>query len=130
MKFTLFSLLTLLVVSFVACEHDPPTPISELREVCFETEVLPIFQTQCAISGCHNSITKERGYILDTYENILKKGVEPNQSSNSLLYEVMSNKIGGIMPPSGPPVNADQRALIRAWIDQGAKNNAVCDTLK
>ena len=45
--------------------------------VCFEGEILPIFQTSCAKSGCHDAGTHEEGYVLDSYQNITKNGIKP-----------------------------------------------------
>lgn len=128
MKFYFLPSCFLMFLTVTSCEHEPPTPIKNLREVCFESEVLPIFQTQCAISGCHNSGTAQSGYVLDNYKHIMSNGIEPNKSSKSILYKVLSDKYGNIMPPTGP-IDVNQRTLIRAWIDQGAQNNSICDTL-
>lgn len=94
--------------------------------VCFESEVLPIFQTNCAKSGCHDAASHKEGYILDNYKHITAKGVVPYQPHESELYEVIAE---GEMPPKGnPKLTTEQVTLIRRWIRQGAQNTRNCST--
>ena len=71
MRFILITVLFLTMTLFVifSCKKQPD--ISNIPDICFNTQVLPIFQTNCAISGCHNS-NFERGIRLTDYENIIK----------------------------------------------------------
>lgn len=103
--------------------------------IYFQNEVLPVFVSNCAKSGCHDAVSSKEGIILDSYDNIMKSGVlEPFDASDSELYELITeNDPDDVMPP--PPANAlsqDQIALIRDWINQGAENTvcntATCDT--
>ena len=59
----------------------PGTPGS--TEVCFEADVLPIFQSNCAKAGCHDAISRKEGVILDSYANIIRNGIVPNNATNS-----------------------------------------------
>jgi len=94
--------------------------------VCFEGEILPIFQTSCAKSGCHDAGTHEEGYVLDSYQNITKNGIKPGNPNGSKIYEVI---VSGEMPPSGnPKLTKDQVSLIKQWIVEGAKNTTNCNT--
>ena len=43
--------------------------------ICFKRDILPIFNSNCAVSGCHNKTKAEEGYILDSYQNIVRKGI-------------------------------------------------------
>lgn len=36
--------------------------VEDINGVCFEQEVLPIFQANCALRGCHKAIIREQGY--------------------------------------------------------------------
>ena len=85
-------LIALAPVIFYACRHTPPDAIPPVQPgsggpngngggpgsnpVCFESEVLPIFQTNCATSGCHDAASNQKGYILDSYDNLFKKEVQ------------------------------------------------------
>ncbi len=99
--------------------------------VCFESSILPIFNSSCAIPGCHNSKSHKEGYTLDNYNNIIRKGISPGNSSNSKLYKVLFETGESQMPP-GAPLSKAQKDSIAAWINQGAKNtvncNCSCDT--
>jgi uncharacterized membrane protein len=84
-------------------------------------DVLPIFVSACAGSGCHDAATKADSYQLTDYTNILKRGVVPGNANSSKVYTEIAN---GSMPPrsSGIVMTAAQKALIAAWINKGAKN--------
>ena len=92
--------------------------------VCFEGEILPIFLSSCAYSGCHDSKSKEEGYVLDNWQNITKSGIKPEDPNSSKIFEVIAS---GEMPPNGN-LTADQVSLIGKWIQQGAKNTVNCNS--
>ncbi len=95
--------------------------------VCFSSQILPLYQSYCALAGCHNSTTKRSGIELDTYATIMK-GIKANNSSSSSYYTI----IGRSMPPkANAQMSSAQIALIQQWINQGATNSvcaAACDT--
>jgi uncharacterized membrane protein len=98
----------------------------------FQYDVLPILNSACATSGCHDDLTKESGYQLTTYANTLKKGVSAGKATTSKLYTEMAN---GSMPPRGyPALTQVQKDIVAKWINQGAKNLScnpsfgTCDT--
>lgn len=105
---------------YSSCTHEAEDVLG-LQKVCFERDVLPIFQSSCGISNCHDAITAEEDYILTDYAGILK-GVVPFKSYESEVYKVLvSNEGDDLMPPENPlPLTA--RKIIRLWIDQGAEN--------
>lgn len=93
---------------------------SNLDTVCFEKDVLPIFQTNCAISGCHDGSSEE--FQLTDYNSIREK-VKPNNAKESEVYSAITDTWGEFMPPSPrQPLSKEQRTLIYVWIQQGAKN--------
>lgn len=140
----------LLLGGLYACVHDPfpaiPPPVEvnpgndyggtspdcQYVGICFESSVLPIFQSSCAKSGCHDAASTN-DYNLTTYENIMRKGIVPYNASQSKLYKVTMLSGEDLMPP--PPnamLTQAQRDSIAKWINEGAKNttkcNCVCDT--
>lgn len=135
-----FCFLTLIVLlSTPSCTHDslipddPGMPIdtSENTIPCdpdtiyFSAQILPILQSNCAFSGCHNAASAQDGVILDSYENTILTGeVVAFDLGESELYEVLiENDLEDRMPP--PPASAlnnDQIELIAEWILQGAKD--------
>jgi len=108
------------MLSLISCTHNPD--LTKVRTVSFNTEVLPIFQTNCATSGCHDNSTKESGYELNNYGNIMT-GISAGNANKSKLYKEISSPLITMPPSSRNPLNQDQRSLIYVWIEQGAKNN-------
>ena len=123
--FLLFIPIVLTVIIIInACVHDTEG-VTELRKVCFTSEILPIFQTNCAMSGCHDR-EGEEDFVLNNYEGIMK-GVSPGNPYNSKVYESIIDIWGEIMPPD-KALSQNQRTLIKIWIEQGA-TNCTTDTL-
>jgi hypothetical protein len=130
--------LILMIMLLSSCVHDPLTDESSQNDpppidgcvsdgnVCFESSVLPIFISSCAISGCHDAKTREEGYVLDSYNGIMKKGIRPGNASESKLYKVLFENGDDLMPPDGPLSQA-QKDSIALWINQGALNTTNCN---
>ena len=103
-------LICLGVLFTISCYKDKTvyfdTGAEIIRSVSFTNDIIPIFNTSCNVSGCHNS-----------------GGQKPNLSSpeNSVIYLWMSGKKSTPMPVGG--INKDYNALILAWIKQGTLNN-------
>ncbi len=137
----------LCLVLVVACKHMPPLiptdptnpPVGggpcDPDTVYFQNDILPIFQTNCAKSGCHNAASHIEGIILTDYNNIVSTGeiVGGRPNSGKIYESIISSSSSDIMPPPpDAPLTADQIAKILKWINQGAKNNycdAGCDTV-
>lgn len=130
---------TSMILAVGSCIHDPFIDPSSLNNgesntpgctsggvVCFESSVLPIFISSCARSGCHDASTREEGFVLDRYSNIIRKGIVPGNANESKLYEVLFKSGEDQMPPDAPLSKA-QKDSIAAWINQGAKNTVNCN---
>jgi Planctomycete cytochrome C len=127
------------------CKHEipdrpkGPTPQTlsdtcHLDTVYFANEILPIFQSNCAQSGCHDAIAKEGGIQLTEYEDIINTGgVEPGKANESKLYKsLLETDPEKLMPPPTASLTPEQKNAIRIWINQGAPNNKcrnICDTI-
>jgi hypothetical protein len=114
-----------------SCKHEIPTlPVITdpgTGPVCFENEVLPIFQSYCAKSGCHDATSAEDNYILDSYTNIIRRGLRPGNAANSELYEVLIENGDDRMPQApNDPLSAAQINTIARWINEGAQNTTGC----
>ncbi len=106
--------------------------LQDVNDVCFESDVLPIFISNCTQSGCHNSTDKERGYDLSSYESIISRGIEAGNYKNSEVYQSLVS-IAERMPYEKDPLSDKQISTIALWIEQGAENttctnNTTCDT--
>lgn len=118
------SLLILVGVTLLtlSCSHESDM-LDSFAEVCFESDVLPVFQNSCGISGCHDG-NEEANYILTSFDGIRNSVVagDPDASPSYLALTLKGSE--GMMPP-GQPLSQTNRTLIRLWIYQGA-NNTVC----
>jgi hypothetical protein len=131
LKFTSIFLIFIVAFVLLSCKHelDLPEDTSEPTEVCFESEILPLFVSKCAMPECHDAITQEKNIQLTDYANI-RNEIVPNEPSSGDIMEAI---LDGSMPPSpNSALTADQISLIQLWINQGAKNTtncaSICDT--
>jgi uncharacterized membrane protein len=112
----------LIIPLFVSCTHDPVN-IELMDTVCFERQVLPIIQSSCRISGCHDAGTAESGFAATDYESIMSI-VNAGSPRDSKLYKVITDINGeNFMPPSPyKALGKESRTSIMVWIEQGAMN--------
>ena len=144
---------TMLLVALAACRHeplvapsgnptgngtpgDPPVASSpcDPDTVYFANDILPIFNSRCAIPGCHSGNNPPKGILLTSYASIMASGeIVPFDPSEGDIMEVITDTDPDDRMPRPPnaPLTSEQIALIRTWISQGARNNACsngCDT--
>jgi hypothetical protein len=106
------------ITGISSCRHDDD--IGSLDTICFQTEILPIFQTSCATSGCHDS-----GELnLSDYSGI-RGAVTPGSPEKSEIYKAMVNIWSPEMMPPDRPLSLENRTKIKVWIEQGA-NETKC----
>lgn len=103
----------------ISCTHEPQG-IADLEPVCFETQIKPLIENSCAVSGCHDATTAEEGYNFSAFDGIVA-AVKPGNARQSVLYNVLTDIYGEMMPPH-QPLSEDDRNLIKIWIEQGAQN--------
>ncbi|MBL7931285.1 MAG: hypothetical protein JNL60_05270 [Bacteroidia bacterium] len=92
---------------------------------CFPKNILPIFVSNCAMSGCHNSKDKEGGYDLSNYEGIMK-GVVPHHPLLSEVYKEIKGKNPSMPEDPYPKLSAADVNLIKLWINAGAYSSRYC----
>lgn len=139
-KSVLFVFVLFAIVFFIACEHELPPQVTPpggggggggtgSTMVCFESDVLPIFLSNCAKSGCHDAASRQKGYVLDSYNNIIKEGIVFGRATNSKIYKVLFETGSDKMPPApNPDLTAAQKAIIGKWINEGAINTTNCSS--
>lgn len=130
----------MVTVFIAACEHGslipggtPPPGITPpavgSSTICFETDVLPIFVSNCAKPGCHDVTTQAKGLRYDNYAEIMKT-IRPNEPANSNAWKtILDDRPDKRMPP--PPAAAldkSKKDSIYKWIVQGALNTTNCNT--
>ena len=117
---TLLSCLTLLSLILIlpnGARAAAPSPISYSRQI------LPIFKTQCM--SCHSGATPASGYSMETRDKLLAGGrhgaaIIVNKGGDSEIVKYMTGELKPKMPPGGA-MDLEKIALIRRWIDEGAK---------
>jgi hypothetical protein len=114
----------IIIISLInsSCTNDPVN-LDLVDTVCFESQVLPIIQSSCGVTGCHDAGTNEAGFSATNYESIIKL-VKSGSPRDSKLYKVITDINGeNFMPPSPyTALSKESRTLIMVWIAQGAKN--------
>lgn len=113
-----------------------PLPVADLKReepVNFATEVYPFLKANCL--ACHNSTKAKADLILESPQDMIKGGdsgpsVEPGNGENSFLFTTAAHIEEPTMPPANNKSKAknltpEQLALLKLWIDQGAKGDAV-----
>jgi hypothetical protein len=124
------------------CQSDtangnPPPPSVVIDTICFVQDILPVFVSGCATSGCHDAVSHSEGYNLTSYTSIMNhsEGIVPFSPGSSKIFEAITeNEPDDRMPPPPQaPLTATQIDNIRTWILDGALNSDCpqnnCDTL-
>lgn len=94
-------------------------------EVSFSREIAPIVLKRCV--GCHGERVSLGGYRAHTFQAFAKPGVSKQpavvagKAAASRLYQLLIAKSAARMPKNDDPLSAEQIALVRRWIDEGAK---------
>lgn len=101
-----------------------PEPVSAQTLVDYDTQVHPILAETCL--PCHSQEKRSGGLSLATYRDTLDGGrsgaaINPGSSSRSLIISRLTGEIEPAMPMGKAPLSAEKLAMIRAWIDQGAR---------
>jgi len=97
----------------VADPDGPPQYVS------FKTDLAPMFQTRCALSGCHVSGAHKPYLASDiSYVQIVNAGyVNTSIPKESILYIMLNGEMKEYMP------SASDRQKVYDWIRNGAPNN-------
>lgn len=92
----------LFLITGTSCKHEIPIVPGGTgnTSVCFSQDVLPVFQSNCSRSGCHNATTAADGYVLDSYANIIRRGIVPGDAGRSKIYEAITDNGPDRMPPA------------------------------
>jgi hypothetical protein len=105
-----------------SCQHEQMGDPN--AAICFERDILPIFNSKCAMSGCHDAGTAAEGYDLSNYKKIVSDGIVKGKPNSSELYEVVADNE---MPPKGYTKLSDaEKQMLYDWIADGAKNGINC----
>lgn len=118
MKRAILPLAATVLFPLLAAGADEATPD-------YATQVAPLLTKYCA--GCHNDDDREGDFSLASFAS-LQKGTPggpallPGDAEGSRMIRVLMPGADPSMPPEGEPRPSDDEvALLKAWIDAGAK---------
>ena len=107
-------------------------PVNAKREVDFIRDIKPLFEKSCF--GCHGAKPRAKSkYFMNTRQTAIEGGsskeaaIIVGKSGQSPLVHFIAGIVEEMeMPPIDnrdkyPEITKEQIAIIRAWIDQGAK---------
>ena len=128
-RFLAFSIVSVLALTVVAAGPDLSKlpPAAKKTGLTYDKDIRPMFEKSCF--KCHGA-EKQKGKLrLDSLEAALKGGENgPNVVAKDSAKSTLVHSVGRLvddeaMPPEGKgdPWTKEQVALVRAWIDQGAK---------
>src|SRR5579862_5997983 len=97
--------------------------LAQNAPITFSKQVLPLLQARCM--GCHGGPSPASGYSMETRDRLLAGGrhgaaITPGKGAKSQIVRYMTGDLKPKMPPDGA-VDLDRIAIIRRWIDEGAR---------
>ena len=135
--------LSILLISFSlilisGCSEESttePAPTASLPTAKLSDIQSKIFNTSCALTGCHGSTNNQASLLLtdgSSFSNLVNvqsvlfpqyKRVEANNNSNSILIKILRGEVSPRMPLNRDLLSAAVIDSIAKWIDNGALNN-------
>lgn len=125
-------------IGAVLAQEVPVEPIRVItlnrkEPVSFEKEIYPILEDKCI--SCHAGPVKSGGLDMSSYEGLMKGGkrgpaIQPGRPNDSLLVQLAGRTKQPAMPPvkkgsKDDPLTPEQLALVRLWIEQGARGPSI-----
>src|SRR2546425_5121201 len=117
------------LVLFASCFFVDQSARAQSPEPTYWQDIRPVFRKYCIV--CHSAKNLKEpelsgGLALDSFDAVRKGSkspvLEPGKSDKSLLVHlVTSEDKKKRMPLDAPPLSKENIALIRRWIDGGAK---------
>ena len=107
----------------VTTAGSPPAP-QPAALIDFQKQIEPILRESCL--ECHSQDKRKGGLSLATYGDILEGGrngaiVRPGNSARSAIIDRLTGSLEPQMPKDELPLDPAQIAVVRQWIDQGAR---------
>ena len=84
----------------------------------YARDIQPLLEKRCYT--CHGSQQQMSGLRLDRADSAARV-IAPGHSAQSRLIQMVSGTEKKVMPPAGERLTATQIAMLRAWIDAGAR---------
>jgi WD40 repeat protein len=105
----------------------PEVKIDRKDPVLYEKDIEPILANKCFVCHTGKEVGSSGKLDMASYEKLMKGGkkgppIVAGKSTESYFYKLCSRQMRPIMPPKDEtPLNPQELALIKLWIDQGAK---------
>lgn len=99
--------------------------LNHKEPVVYEKEIEPILRNKCLV--CHGGNITQGQFDVGSHATLMKGGkrgqpIIPGKAAQSLLYQLAGKTTRPFMPPkSEEPLTPEELALIKLWIDQGAR---------
>jgi mono/diheme cytochrome c family protein/roadblock/LC7 domain-containing protein len=111
--------------SFLRAADESAVPES----VSYHEHIRPLFQAKC--QGCHQPAKAKGDYNMTEVTKLIAGGesgaaVVPAKPDESYLIELVTQQPGEDrpeMPPKDEPLTSRELAMVRKWIEQGAKDD-------
>jgi hypothetical protein len=100
---------------------------ADAKNPTFDEDVLPVFKQHC--TNCHGNDKQKGDLNLATYAALQKGGsagavVKPGDPGKSRVFTLTAHTEEPKMPPNGNKIPEPQIALLKLWVEQGARENA------
>lgn len=100
---------------------------AEPEKITYTDHILPLVRRRCG--SCHNSTDRKGGLALDSYASVITGGssgaaVTGGDPDSSYLWGLVNRTSEPAMPPMADKLPDSELALIRAWIEQGLRENS------
>ncbi|MBT7983195.1 MAG: hypothetical protein HN584_11570 [Akkermansiaceae bacterium] len=132
MKFIIFSSCILFVwCDVVLAQPLPIASIDQKEPVSYAKDIAPVFKKSCI--ACHNA-TKAKAKLNLENVSVMMKGsdsgevIVPGNAEDSLVFLQAAHQEEEFMPPpknksNAPNLSPKELALLKLWINQGAKDD-------
>jgi WD40 repeat protein len=126
-----------LTVGFILSAHitaaeNSSSSTAPARKISFYHDIRPMLQANC--EGCHQPAKSKGGYVMTDFKKLLAGGdsdhaaIVPGHTAQSPILKMITPQDGEVRMPKGkPPLADDDVALIKSWIEQGAKDDTPAD---
>jgi hypothetical protein len=120
-QIALVTVLPIVAAAWLTGSEQDVTPLKAAETtVSYKKDIQPILQNNCY--NCHNSMKKKAGIDLRSGYTNVAKIVKPEKPDDSRLFKCLVGKGAKLMPPKNP-LPEETVNKVKAWIEDGAKNN-------
>src|SRR5262245_260029 len=115
------------VFALIVLAVDGPRALADGKNPTFADDIAPVFKQHC--TKCHGADAQKSDLNLATYATLQKGGasgaiIVPGNPDKSRLFLLVDHREEPKMPSVSQKIPAEQIALIKLWIEQGARENA------